>query len=59
MHKVLIMFYHLTTIKIRIIKKFHKDGQSKLGIETQVFFFFGTEGVHACKITIISHLYLV
>ena len=46
MHKILIMFYHLTTMKIRIIKKFHIRRTVKVGHGNSGFaFFFGTEGV--------------
>ncbi len=39
-HKILIMFYHLTTIKIRIIKKFHIKRTVKVGHENSGFAFF-------------------
>ena len=47
MHKILIMFYHLTTMKIRIIKKisYKTDSQSWTWKPRVYPFFFGTEGV--------------
>ncbi len=39
------MFYHLTTIKIQIIKKFHIRRTVKVRHENPGFTFFSTEGV--------------
>ncbi len=44
-HKILIMFYHLTTMKIRIIKKFHIRRTVKVGHGNPGFVFFWTEGL--------------
>ncbi len=47
---MLIMFYYLTIMKIRIIKKFHIRWTVKVGHGNTGFdFFFSTEGVYACK----------
>ena len=35
------MFYHITTMKIRIIKKFHIRRTVKVGHENPEFAFFG------------------
>ena len=40
MYKILIMFYHLTTMKIRIIKKFHIRRTVKVGHANPGFAFF-------------------
>ncbi len=49
-HKILIMFYHLTTIKIRIIKKFHIRRTVKIGHGNPGFaFFFGRREYFAAE----------
>jgi hypothetical protein len=45
MHKVLIMFYHLTTMKILIIKKIHIRRTVKRWHGNPWFAFFKTDGV--------------
>ncbi len=55
MHKILIMFYHLTTMKIRIIKKFHIRRTVKIGHGNLGFIFFrdggsSIESTHGCII---------
>ena len=46
---VSVMFYHLTTMKIRIIKKFHKRRIVEVGHGNPEFAFFGTEGVYKSR----------
>lgn len=51
-HKILIMFYHLTTMKIWIIKKFHIRRTVKVGHGNSgfAFFFDGGSTCNNCRI---------
>jgi hypothetical protein len=52
MHKVLFMFYHLTIIKILIIKNLYKTDGQTLDTETQELSLFGTDIYEGAQATL-------